>query len=48
MDAIKERMRMNDERQTITALFPTLSIVKPRSGQMHAEMIYGIPNKYPA
>ena len=32
----------------IKALFPILSIINPKNGLVHAEIIMGIPNNWPA
>jgi hypothetical protein len=41
-------IKMNEDKQMRTALFPILSIAYPKKGDVTAEIMYGIPKSRPA
>ena len=48
MDQPNATAKRMDESIIRRALLPILSIIKPKNGLETADMMYGIPNRYPA
>lgn len=48
MELVNAMMSNTEDRQIRRALLPILSIIRPKNGLVTADMMYGIPNMYPA